>query len=286
MKVLLYGSRGYLGQYFLRTYPEAVCGEADIADAQAVAAELDRHRPDVVINCAGKTGRPNIDWCEDHKGETIRGNVTGPLVLLEECGKRGIYWVHMGSGCIFTGDNDGKGFAEDDAPNYMGSFYSRTKAWADRMLSEFPACPDGTGGVLVLRLRMPLDGSRNPRNLLTKLLHYKRVLDAPNSLTYMPDFMKAADALIRGKKTGIWHVTNPGSISPYAIMKRYQELCDPTHQFEKLELKDLGDVAKTGRSNCILSTAKLEGEGIRLKPVEEAVDEALRNLGLAGPDKY
>ena len=44
--------------------------------------------PDVVINCAGKTGRPNVDWCEDHKEETVRANVTGPLILLDECRKQ------------------------------------------------------------------------------------------------------------------------------------------------------------------------------------------------------
>jgi hypothetical protein len=26
------------------------------------------------------TGRPNVDWCEDHKVETIRGNVIGRAV--------------------------------------------------------------------------------------------------------------------------------------------------------------------------------------------------------------
>lgn len=271
VKVLLYGSRGYLGQQFLRMYPQAICGEADIADASALAAELDEHAPDVIINCAGKTGRPNVDWCEDHKAETIRGNVTGPLVLLEEAGKRGIYLVHMSSGCIYTGDNDGHGFSETDPPNFDGSFYSRSKAWADRMLSEFP--------VLILRLRMPFDGSRSPRNLFIKLLKYKKVLDEPNSLTYLPDFLKAADALIAKRKTGIYHVTNPGVISPYAIMKLYQQRNDPNHTFESLDTESLGTVVKAGRSNCILNTDKLAAEGIHLLPVDQAVDEALVQMG-------
>jgi dTDP-4-dehydrorhamnose reductase len=41
---------------------------------------LDEVKPDVVINAAGKTGKPNVDWCEDHKEETLRSNDTGPLV--------------------------------------------------------------------------------------------------------------------------------------------------------------------------------------------------------------
>jgi 3,5-epimerase/4-reductase len=271
MKILLYGSRGYLGQQFLRVYPEAHCGTADIADVRAVGEELDSVKPDVVLNCAGKTGRPNVDWCEDHKAETIRGNVTGPLVLLDECGKRGIYWVHISSGCIYEGDNGGRGFAEDDPPNFAGSFYSRTKAWADSMLKEFP--------VLMLRLRMPFDGSREPRNLLMKLMKYKKVLDEPNSLTYMPDFIKAAEALIAKRKTGIYNVVNPGVISPWKAMAIYRDRVDPDHAFERISASMLGTITKAGRSNCVLSTAKLDAEGIRMLPVDEAVDRAVLAMG-------
>ncbi len=267
MKILVYGSKGYLGAEFLRLFPGAIAASARIADASTVAAELDRTQPDVVINAAGKTGRPNVDWCEDHKLETIESNVTGPLVLLKECGERKIYWVHLSSGCIYQGDNGGKGFSEDDPPNFSGSFYSRSKAWADQILREFP--------VLTLRLRMPFDTSENPRSLLTKIAKYDRVLDAPNSITYLPDFLRAAGALIERRRTGVYNVVNPGRTSPYRIMERYRELVDSSHTFERLTLEDLPEVAKAGRSNCVLSTAKLEGEGMRLRPIEEAIEEAL-----------
>lgn len=275
MKVLLFGPRGYLGQQFLTLLPDALTSDADIADAPAVGAALDALRPDVVINAAGKTGRPNIDWCEDHREETLRANVTGPLVLLEECGKRGVSWVHLSSGCIYDGDKGGEGWSEDDPPNFSGSFYSRTKAWADQILREFPACPERSRGVLILRLRMPFDDSTNPRSLLMKLTHYRKVLDVENSLTYLPDFLKAAQILIEGRKTGIYNVVNPGSISPYRLMELYSEIVDPDHRFERLTLSRLSSVVRAGRSNCILSTEKLEREGILLRPIEDAVRAAL-----------
>ena len=260
----------------------------DIADSTAVSAELDRVKPDVVINAAGKTGRPNVDWCETHKEETLRSNLTGPLVLLDECSKRKIYWVHLGSGCIYEGDgstrptgssgraslttsNNGKGFSEEDAPNFGGSFYSRTKLWSDQILKEFP-------DVLILRIRMPFDGERNDRNLIIKLSRYKKILDEKNSLTYLPDLMKAADTLIQKRKTGIYHVVNPGALSPVQIMTMYQDIVDPTHTFEQITLKELLSFVKAGRSNCILSGKKLEDEGVVMKPVEEAMREALEQL--------
>ncbi len=281
MKILLLGSTGYLGEQFLNVYPDALTPRIDIADRAAVIQILDADKPDVVINCAGKTGRPNVDWCETHKEETLRANVTGPLILLEECLARGIYLVHMSSGCIYEGDpsltlragagNKGdRGFTEEDPPNFFGSFYSRTKGWSDQMMKDFP--------VLNLRLRMPFDGSRSERNLITKLVKYKKVLEQENSITYLPDFLEAARILISKRKTGTFNIVNDGVISPYRIMELYKEIVDPKHVFEKLTVEKLDTVVKAGRSNCILSTDKLKGEGITLRSVEEAVRQALEQL--------
>lgn len=270
MKVLIFGSKGFIGQHFLSVYPTAITPSTDIADQVAVANILQSENPDVVINCAGKTGTPNVDWCEDHKMETLRSNVTGPLVLLEECLKRDVYLVHMSSGCMFTGDYDGNGFSEEHEPNFDGSYYSRTKAWADQILKEYP--------VLTLRIRMPFDGSIHPRNLLSKLKKYAEVLDTPNSITYIPDFLTASAALIDKRKTGIYNIVNPGTTSPYEVMEMYKKLVQPDHVFSKLEVKDLDKVVKAGRSNCSLNTQKLEDEGIALQPIQEAVECALQEL--------
>lgn len=267
MKVLLFGARGFMGKHFRSLYQDAIDANADIADPAAVARALDAEKPDVVINAAGKAGHPNVDWCEDHKMETVRSNVAGPLVLLEECAKRSLYWVHMSSGCIYTGDNGGRGFTEEDAPNYAGSFYSRTKAWSDQILKEFP--------VLQLRLRMPFDASDDPRNLIVKLKKYTKVLDEPNSLTHLPDFLTAAKLLIERRKTGIFNIVNPGVISPFEIMQRYKNIVDPAHVFERLDVQGLSSVVKAGRSNCFLSGEKLAAEGIRLPDVHTAIEAAL-----------
>jgi len=271
MKVIVFGSRGYLGEYFLKGYPEAVCPSIDIADRSAVSEVLDAEKPDIVINAAGKTGRPNVDWCEDHKDETFHANVTGPVILMEECTKRGIYWVHLSSGCIYSGDNGGKGFSEDDVPNFAGSFYSRTKTWSEQMLKEFP-------NVLILRLRMPFDNTTNDRNLLMKLRKFSKVNDLQNSITYLPDFIKSAQILIEKRKTGIYNVVNEGGISPYEIIELYKEVVDPAHAADRLTEKDLPVVSKVARSNCILSVTKLEDEGIVMRPVLEAVREAWNTL--------
>lgn len=270
MTVLLFGGKGYMGGWFRQIFPQAIVPSVDIADAQGVAEILNREKPDIVINAAAKTGRPNIDWCEDHKSETLHSNVTGPLVLLGECMKRDLYFVHLSSGCIYQGDNGGRGFSEDDPPNFFGSFYSQTKAWADQILKEFP--------VLILRLRMPFDDTRSERSLINKLLKYPRVLDVKNSLTFLPDFISAAQSLIQKRRTGVFNIVNPGIVSPYNIISMYKKFVQKDHVFEKLTLDQLPEVAKAGRSNCILNTAKLEREGTRLPDVHQRLEEVMRKL--------
>ena len=132
-RVLVLGGKGFLGQNFLRLYPRAAVGAVDVADRVAVAALLDAERPDVVVNCAGKTGRPNVDWCETHQVETIRANVVGTLTLADVCRERGLVLINYATGCIFEYDDahplgSGVGSKEEDIPNFTGSFYSKTKA--------------------------------------------------------------------------------------------------------------------------------------------------------------
>lgn len=282
MQVVIFGAKGFMGQHFLKLFPDALTPNVDIATRHEVALILDEH-PDIVINCAGKTGIPNVDWCEDHKMETLSSNVTGPLVLAEECARRRIYFVQLSTGCIYEGDNHGKGYCESDPPNFSGSFYSFTKGCCDQLLQEMfdknvilsESAKSGRVEVLQLRLRMPFDGTPHPRNLITKLSAYPKINALPNSLTYIPDFMEAAKTLIEKRATGTYNVVNPGAISPYEIMERYTAIVDPGAAFEPfIPKKD--PTAKSGeRSDCLLNTEKLQAEGIALRPVEEAVREAL-----------
>jgi 3,5-epimerase/4-reductase len=99
---------------------------------EGVVAELDRVKPTHVLNCAGCTGRPNVDWCEDNKAATIRSNVIGTLNLADACEQRGIHISVFATGCIYAYDEahpiGGPGFKETDPANFSGSFYSATKS--------------------------------------------------------------------------------------------------------------------------------------------------------------
>ena len=222
-------------------------------------------KPDVVINAAGKTGRPNVDWCEDHKLETVNSNITGPLVLLNACSQKNIRLVHLSSGCIFDGSEI---FTEESTPNPV-SFYAWTKAQCDEMLKEFP--------VLILRIRMPVDDAPSNRNLIDKLAKYEKIVDVENSITVISDLLSATKQLIDQNAIGIYNMVNPGSIKHAEILALYKELVDPAHTFELVSMEDLAKqgLIKAGRSNCVLSTEKLSAAGIQMREVHEAVRDCL-----------
>ena len=114
---------------------------------------------------------------------------------------------------------------------------------------------------------------------LPKGRKYPRVLDTKTSLTHLPDLLSCLNTLISKRITGTFNVVNPGSISPYEVMELYTKIVDPSHRYERLTLDHLSDVVKAGRSNCLLSTAKLAALGIALPDVKEAMQTAL--IGLA-----
>lgn len=56
----------------------------------------------------------------------------GTLNLADVTNEKGIHLTVYATGCIFHYDKDfpqdsGKGFTEDDIPNFTGSYYSKTK---------------------------------------------------------------------------------------------------------------------------------------------------------------
>src|SRR3990167_6413885 len=124
MKYVILGN-GYVAGHFKKFLDgDAEISTIRIENYDALKKEIESKKPDVVINTAGKTGRPNVDWCEDHKLETLVSNVFGPLNILRVCEELDQYWVHVGSGCVYDSTTTDEVYTEEDAPNFFGSFYS------------------------------------------------------------------------------------------------------------------------------------------------------------------
>jgi dTDP-4-dehydrorhamnose reductase len=201
-----------------------------------------------------------------------------PGIVAAACEAAGVPWGHVSSGCIYSGDGPGgNGFKEEDPPNFTFrsnhcSFYSGTKGLGEEVLSGHP-------DLFVWRLRIPFDSVENPRNYLTKLMRYQRLLEATNSISELDEFAEATLACwTRRIPFGTYNVTNPGKVTTREVVEliRRSGVCSKEFVFFESEAEFMSAAAKTPRSNCVLDCSKLARAGIRLTPVHEAVARDLR----------
>ncbi|KAA0206985.1 NAD-dependent epimerase/dehydratase family protein [Candidatus Uhrbacteria bacterium] len=270
MKILVFGSRGFIGGKMLRAWPDAVGTDARIDDKASVLKALDEHRPDAVVNAAGRTGRPNVDWCESHQAETHRDNVIGALTLGEACHERGVYLLHLSSGCVFYGHSpDPRGWREEDFANPSAT-YSRSKYAAELALMTYP-------NVAIVRLRMPIDDAPSERNLIDKLANYKQVVDVANSVTVVPDLIDACRRIIEKRGTGVFHTVNPGVMRHRDLLDLYREYVDPNHRVEWIREEELVSkgLATKKRSNNVMQSKRLQELGIEMRPIDVALRDTM-----------
>lgn len=211
----------------------------------------------LVINASGYTGNPNVDACEYNKEICWKLNVDLPITIARACeASNNTHFIHISSGCIYNGyDNV---FSEDDNPNFglfdqESSFYSKSKHAAELALKQFPCW--------MFRIRMPFLGLSSPRNILNKLLKYNALISMSNSMTSIDDFaaftLKFAQKLSQNHiPLGILNVVNPTPLDAKYIMAQLNDagLSNPNHTF--IPLSQLS--TKANRSNCVLSTNKIE----------------------------
>ena len=282
MKISIAGA-GFVSDHL--PYPK-IGTRFDLSTKQ-IETTINADRPDVLINCIGKTGRPNVDWCEVNKEETASSNVALPILLAEVCAKRSIHLIQIGSGCIYFGESPhlvcdsckcgdqcfceradliDTGWKEEDFANPK-SFYSKTKYACDLVLGQM-------SHVTTLRIRMPISTQNNPRNFINKVRGYKQVIDIPNSVTFMDDLTRCIDWVAKGSHTGVYHVTNPQPLSAADVMREYQKH-DPSHHFEIINEEQLDKLTVAKRSNCILNSDKLRKEGFYMTPTKSALTDCL-----------
>ncbi len=278
--IYLLGGSGYVGQAYqaLLTrknipFRNLRRAELDYTDRATLRAALLRDKPAFLINAAGYTGKPNVDACELDKHACLFGNAVLPGIIADACADAGIPWGHVSSGCIFTGARpDGTGFTEDDTPNFTFrtnncSFYSGTKALGEEVLAGKPS-------VYIWRLRIPFDQHESPRNYLTKLMRYKTLLAAENSISQLEEFVGATFACWEKRVPfGTYNVTNPGHVTTHEVVDLILKsgVCPKEYVFFKDETDFMQKAAKTPRSNCVMSSAKLAAVGISMTEVHAAV---------------
>ena len=284
-KIALLGANGFIGNRFYKflsnniykIYP-ITRKDCDLLDKNKTQRLLKEINPDYIINAAGFTGKPNVDACELNKESCWAQNYTLPKYLSEICNNLNKKWLHVSSGCIYSGNNNEKGFKEEDEPNFSFdkppcSFYSGTKAIAEDYLKK-------QDNVYIARLRIPFDQTDSAKNYISKLMNYKSLLNAENSMSNTNEFIEACCYLLLNEaNTGVYNITNTGSIFTKEVTKILKKYFNKEFIFFKNEEDFYKIAAKAPRSNCVLDNTKLRKAGFKIKEIHDKIEECIKNYG-------
>jgi len=264
-KILILGN-GYIANKLKKAWDCPIYDKKILSYQDAVRA-FGKHKPRVLVNCIGHVGKHSVDDCELDADKCLLANTMVPVWLGEVAFRNPVKLVHISSGCIYHYDySKGSAITEEDVPDYYNLFYSRTKIYAESVLNALsPRC-----NVLIVRIRVPLDVYPHPRNILTKLIRYKTIIDIPNSITYIPDFIRALEHLLEINAKGIFNATNKGALRYPALMDVYKKFI-PDFEYKIIPLKSL----KIDRTNLVLSVNKLEKTGFKVRKINDVLQECV-----------
>jgi UDP-glucose 4,6-dehydratase len=307
---MLLGATGYIGQAFARElrrrgrcFIPLSRNAFDYTRFELLFDYIRKIRPEFLVNAAGFTGRPNVDACEVNRMETFQANTLLPQTVARACAMTNTPWGQVSSGCIYTGAKvfeEGEmrvernlnrpeirelfecqrekffGFTEHDEPNFSFrsppcNFQVGTKALAEEALRGAPQ-------TYVWRPRMPFNEWDDPCNLLSKLLAYQKIYDHVTSLSHLDDFAKACLDLVDFRAPyGVYNVTNPGAVTTRQIAGMIQRLLAPDRHFQFWESDEefYREGVRAPRSSSMLDVSKLLRTGVKMRPIEDALEEAL-----------
>lgn len=286
MKILIYGSHGWIGKQLIEIMKEKniyyVESNIRVDDTENIINEINNITPTHVISLIGRThGKigdkiySTIDYLEEEGKlvENLRDNLFSPLTLALICQTNNIHFTYIGTGCIFEYDdnhklNSQKGFTEDDLPNFFGSSYSIVKGFTDRLMK--------LTNTLNLRIRMPINFEKCSRNFITKITSYEKICSIPNSMTVLPELLPyVIDMMVMGI-TGTINLTNPGVISHNEILELYRDIVDNDFKWQNFSIEEQNKILSSKRSNNFLETHKLEKIFPQIKNIKDSVIECLK----------
>ncbi|AYV84745.1 MAG: hypothetical protein Hyperionvirus36_22 [Hyperionvirus sp.] len=291
MKILFFGANGWIGAQIIKLLSNHEIHQATSRadDIESVEKEIKRISPTHIISSIGRThgthngiAHTTIDYLEipGKLHENIKDNLFAPTALAILSMQHNIHLTYIGTGCIFEYDQnhpitETNGFTEADAPNFFGSSYSLVKGFTDQLMHLFPT------NVLNIRIRMPITDTHHPRNFITKITQYKNICSIPNSMTVFPDLLPYLIDMIENQTTGTINLVSPGLISHNEILALYKEIVDPTFTWNNFSLEEQNKIITAKRSNNYLDSTKLLKLYPNVKPVHDAVRDALHTLKLS-----
>jgi len=260
MKLLIFGSRGWIGRQFCEYLDNNnilyIESDSRADNEKDVEKEINEYKPTNIVSFIGRTygGTFNtIDYLEQPGKlvDNVRDNLYAPMILSILCERYNIHYTYLGTGCIFEYAEGDDKKREDDVPNFFGSSYSIVKGYTDRLQHMY------SKNTLNLRIRMPIVNYDHDRNFITKITKYEYVCSVANSMTVLPDMFPVIADMIKKNVAGTFNLCNKGAITHNEILELYKTHVDNNFTWKNFSIEEQNKVLLSKRSNIELSTDKL-----------------------------
>jgi len=245
--------------------------EVDISDLADIERMVRHYNPWAIINTAGYV---KIDEAESEVENCFLVNSIAPKFLSTVCRKYEIQFVTYSSDLVFDGKKNNP-YLESDLVSPL-NIYGQSKALAEENVLRIDP------GALIIRTSAffgPWDRHNFIHHTLQALADGKEFAapkDVVVSPTYVPDLVNTSLDLLLDEETGIWNISNKGSISwamlAYEVAKRSGY--NPRH-FKALSLTEMNFIASRP-AYTVLTTEK----GFELPELDNALDRFFREQEL------
>jgi dTDP-4-dehydrorhamnose reductase len=279
VRALVVGAAGQLGRELVALLGTEVAWagdrpEVDVTEAVAVAALLDRVRPDVVVNA---TAWNRVDAAEAEPGAAFAVNAVAPHLLARGSRDIGALLVHYSTDYVFDG-TAARPYREDDSPHPLGAY------GASKLAGEHLVVAAG-GEHLVIRTSGVLGRGGSEQkggSFVERIVARARageplrvVSDQVFAPTCAADLAQASLALVRAGARGLFHVTNVGSCSWHELACAALAAAGIDAPVQPIASADLGLAARRPPYS-VLSCRKYLDLGLPpLRPWRDALPDCL-----------
>ena len=261
----------------------------DKRDRASVSAALSSFRPDVVVDTGALH---NVDYCEAHPDEAMAVNATGTATLAEECARVGASLVYVSTDFVF--DGVGAPYSEEAEPNPI-SVYAASKAQGERnalaRVGNVVVRPSVIYSWVPSAKLSQGSASGKPLNFAAWLVSQlgagksvEIVSDQVASPTLADDLAGAIIAIVKARKTGLFHTAGATPLSRYdfsvLVAKKLgldAALVRPTTSSK------LKQAARRPPNSSLVSDKVARETGRAMMPIDRALEAFARAAGGRGP---
>ena len=280
MRVAITGAAGLFGHGLVAAFSTRhevfplTRAEADITNAEAMRAALDRIRPDAVVHSAGI---PDIDICEadPHKGFMV--NYQGACNVAEAARRVGAGLAHISTDAVFDGKKQTP-YVEPD-PTGPITVYGRSKLQAEQAVKTL---------VRHWIFRVSVLFGPGKTNFVEKGLRtiaaggeYKVASDQLGTATHTVDAGLKIMEVVEAGRYGLYHLANQGACTRLELARAAVELAglDPA---KVIGVPDAQMQRRAPRLKyAVLEMAALSDAGFTLpRPWREALAEYVPTVKL------